>query len=354
MADKNKRANGWHIRWSNYTEDNYFKLVEWCEKECIYWCLGREICPTTGTPHIQGCWYFKSQRWRNSLLKAWPQINYIQPMIASVMKNQEYCSKESNYLKGGELPSQGKRTDLHSLKEAILAGETTAKEIREADPHSYHEYGRLIDKLEDDKLSTIRRTERTLGVWFWGPSGVGKTYYANKLAEGKSVYTFPKADKGWWDHYEGQEVFILQDFRGQIPYDELLEIVDDSHYVVPRRGRCPYPFISKLVIVTCPLPPWEVYKKRHANDGLDQLMRRFEVRHLTTVYNDVKHQQQKSELSSKLDSLGITTKSTFLTRKWSGNNILDNLEVIQDKPDHMSSARTSSCICNKTFCECPQ
>ena len=69
---------------------------------------------------------------------------------------------------------------------------------------------------------------------------------------------------------------IFDEFRGQIPFNELLRIVDiHPTYSVRRRCREPMPFISKKVIITSALPPWEVYKHLDQGDSLAQLYRRF-------------------------------------------------------------------------------
>ena len=86
-----------------------------------------------------------------------------------------------------------------------------------------------------------------------------------------------KDDKGWQDGYSGQETVIVNDFRGSIPYGELLNLVDKWPHFVPRRGREPAPFLAKKFIVTSSLTPEQVYHNLAASDSLDQLSRRFKV-----------------------------------------------------------------------------
>lgn len=358
MAEKNIKARGWRCTLNNYTEEQHQEIIEWCNKNCVWWIIGEEIAPTTGTPHLQMAWYFKNAKHKNSLIKIWKHVEGITflKMDRSCEENRNYCSKDGKYLEGGVLPSQGKRTDLSDIRDKILSG-TKVSDLAEEDPDLYHQYGRTLEKLEDIYLEKVKRTEMTMGVWFYGKSGVGKSYKAGELAKkyGKS-YKFSKLDKGWWDNYRGEEVVIIDDFRGaEITYDQLLEMVDKYEYSVPRRGRAPFPFTSLLVIVTSPLPPWEVYKRRHENDGLDQLLRRFTVVELTEVFEDKANNSAKMDLAAALSDIGVDHKTSVLAQKRVGNNMLssgtyDNIEL----PSSIEplGARSSTCLCKETFCEC--
>lgn len=90
-----------------------------------------------------------------------------------------------------------------------------------------------------------------------------------------------KDDNGWWEGYTGQEIVIINDFRGAIPYDEMLKIIDKWPHNVRRRGREPAPFIAKTFIITSSVPPNLVYPNRMERDRLDQLLDRLEVIEIT-------------------------------------------------------------------------
>ena len=49
----------------------------------------------------------------------------------------------------------------------------------------------------------------------------------------------------WWDNYEGQETIVFNDFRGGLPFSDLLQLCDKYSYYVKRRNRDPYPVSSK-------------------------------------------------------------------------------------------------------------
>jgi len=58
ILEKKVRRHRW--TWNNYTEADVEHLKSFSEKDCDYIVFGREIAPTTGTPHLQG--YVE---WRN-------------------------------------------------------------------------------------------------------------------------------------------------------------------------------------------------------------------------------------------------------------------------------------------------
>jgi len=139
-----------------------------------------------------------------------------------------------------------------------------------------HQYGRTLDRIEDISMRKIHRTEMTEAVWLWGPTNVGKSHKAFEGYTPETHYLWPN-DGRWWDGYRQQNTVIFNDFRGEIPYNVMLQIVDKWPFQVPRRGREPMPFTSKRVIITSSLSPMAVYHNREAEDSLAQLLRRMTV-----------------------------------------------------------------------------
>jgi len=181
----------------------------------------------------------------------------------------------------GERPSQGKRTDLADIAKDISNGKSVI-DITLENPELYHQYGRTLNFLEDIALRKKFRTEMTRCTWYYGKTGAGKSHKAFEGYTPETHYVLPK-DNGWWDGYIGQETVIINDFRGHIPYDELLTLIDKWPHNVKRRGREPVPFLSKHIIITSPLSPDECYPNRNTKDSIEQLARRCKIIKLTSI-----------------------------------------------------------------------
>ena len=113
-------------------------------------------------------------------------------------------------------------------------------------------------------------------IWYYGKTGTGKSHRALNNMTVTSHYIVPN-DNGWWDNYEGQETIVFNDFRGGLPFSDLLQLCDKYSYYVKRRNRDPYPVSSKNIIITTALPPEKVYKNLDKEDSMSQLYRRFKV-----------------------------------------------------------------------------
>jgi len=267
--------------WNNYTEDNVLYMKKYITNNCKYGCFGKEIGEEEETPHLQGYIQFENPRSCKKVIKDLKGC-HIEVVKGTKKQNMDYCSKQGDFWEFGNKDCQGERTDLRELVRDVLTGELTLSNILRDDPFMYHQYGRTLDKVEDLKISELRRNHFTRGVWWFGKTGTGKSYRCKKycIDNNLSYIELPKDyyKNGWFDCYKGEDVIIINDFRGKIPYEDILNICDENQFSFNRRGRCPYPCISKFVFITSSLTPYEVYNQQlHKNDSLNQLERRFDI-----------------------------------------------------------------------------
>lgn len=271
-------------RIKNYTFTSFGEKPKFNEEIFRYMGYGKEKCPKTGKKHWQGMCIFNKKRSFKSAKKLLQKYCgnkcHVEMMRSTINKNLKYCKKEGKYKEYGTLPKPGERNDLNKLKEEILNGKTV-KEIAMENLNYYHQYGRSLNYVEDIRLSENERTEPPKCIWYWGKTGVGKSHKAYENTTVLNRYTWNKLDK-WWDKYYQQDYVIINDFRGEIEYSVLLEMLDKWPFYVPRRCREPIPFNSKYIIITAPNPPENTYRRQlNKNDGIDQLLRRIEVIELT-------------------------------------------------------------------------
>lgn len=273
-----------------------------------YLLYAPEICPKSGKHHFQTYVYWRHAKTMSACIKSLDvethpnveaakgsfqsNLNYIRGPYVSPDKsktkpfNPDWCEH-------GKQPSQGARADLIALRDAMASGETTVEDIIYDKPDVYHMYGRTLHAL-DNRINRLKwRTEMTEGIWYHGPTDAGKSHIAFKDYHPDTHYVW-HADKGWWDNYTGQDTVIMNDFRGEIPYNYMLQLIDKWPMSVSRRGTAPRQFVSKRILITCSKTPHNVFKNRDEEDDIAQLLRRCKLIHLV---------DRKEQLGNPIDNL---------------------------------------------------
>lgn len=267
------------ITLNNWTQGELADLLSYNFQFLI---LAEEVGPECGTPHLQGYAELDKQM-RLSGIKKIPGLAraHIEPRRGTQEEAITYCKKpdtpEDKIHIKGEPKKDGVRKDLLQAKEEINQGKTV-DELTIEDPMLYHMYGRTLNKLEEIAFRKKFRTWTTEGEWYWGKTGVGKSHRAFEGYNPETHYVLNVNDNGWWDGYTGQEIVIINEFRGQIPYGELLDLTDKWPKTVKQRNKAPVPFLAKKIIITSCSPPENIYGNVFDDqERVDQLLRRFKV-----------------------------------------------------------------------------
>lgn len=266
---------------NNYTEEDVNLLKVLFDEKCTYLIYGYEV-GECGTPHIQGYCELIGQLSLKRLKDYLPRAHF-EKRKGNAKQASDYCKKDGNFKEFGNISKQGERKDLNELKDKLLNKELSINDIILNNPDAYHMYGRTLEKIDDLKNRVTYRTEMTKGIWYYGRTGTGKSLNAFKGYHPSTHYVWGfDTDNMWNDGYCGQETVIIDDFRGEMKYKDLLNMCDrHPSFFVKRRGKERLPFTSKLVIVTSSLHPSDIYHNLNAKDSLEQLYRRFEIVHLT-------------------------------------------------------------------------
>lgn len=266
------RNRNWVFTINNYTEENY---TEVCELDCKYLICGKEVGRKKGTPHLQGYIEWKDAKSFTKMKKLLPRA-WLASRKGTAEQAADYCRKDKNYFEKGTISKQGERKDLMEIKSKIMNG-SSVNDIAWDEPILYHKYGRTMNKLEDIVISKRMRTEMTQGVWIYGNSGKGKSEYAFNNFNYKNYYIYPCEKNGWCDNYNGQDIVIFDDYcEDDYKFRQMLKLVDKHPSVQwTRRNKCPIPFTSKKVIVTCDSHPEDIFDWTVGEK--EQFMRRFEI-----------------------------------------------------------------------------
>lgn len=119
------KKSAWDFTWNNWTDTDVAQLVLWFENSQYIknWIFQKEICPTTGTPHLQGGMLFKNARHFNAILKEVNEEFGIPNHFSfrKVTKNwfaiYNYCKKGRTRVKGSKLYCKQFRTVNDPLKD---------------------------------------------------------------------------------------------------------------------------------------------------------------------------------------------------------------------------------------------
>lgn len=202
-----------------------------------------------------------------------------------INKRGKWQEKGENVLcvvRHGEIKgAQGQRRDFDIIDDLINQG-LTPNEILEKS-FSYRRYETMIKRAFFDKRMRETPILRDVKTFFhFGESGSGKTYMYVQLCEkygADNVYLLTDYGKGGFDNYNGQPILCMDEFRGQIPFSQLMNLLDGYRVQIPCRYSNGYALWIEVHIFTV-LPPEMIYKTMvEENRGIDtyeQLRRRID------------------------------------------------------------------------------
>lgn len=263
------------VRGYVYTLNNYTASEEEALQgiDCRYHIYGREV-GESGTPHLQGFIYFANGKSFTAVKALLGGRVHLEQMRGTPTEASEYCGKDGDTWSTGELPSQGRRSDLSSIQQEIDSGKS---DVDLANEHfaAWCQYGRRFSEYRRLKRTQPRSSPPTV-YYIWGPTGTGKT--RRVFDENEDVFVYPGG--GWFDGFEGQETALFDDLRSDdgINFALLLRLLDRYPMKVPVKGGfvewCP-----KKIYITSNIAPERLYRDNEA-----PLMRRItEVIHLTEL-----------------------------------------------------------------------
>lgn len=272
------------------SEDEMFaSFNQMCNKYgWTYYHAAHEIAPTTGNHHIDAYYEMSTQRKNTTEIKKFEKtfgkgFGDLQSAKGTAGENCDYSQKEGRRMESAGVAGagQGERVDLKAVKDEIMSGQKTVDQVTVEQPEIYHQYGRTLTKIQDLALRKQFRTEMPITTWVYGPTGVGKSHWLFKDFNPETHYLW-KDDNGWQDGYTGQSVVLINEYRGGIPFAELLQILDKWPYFIRRRGREPAPMLATEFRITSSMSPSQVYKNIAETDNINQLLRRVTIKEVKT------------------------------------------------------------------------
>ena len=263
-------------------------IAKWIEGNPQRSCAVSYCISADGLKHLHAVFEdVKAMRF-SKIKKLYPYM-HIEATKGNKDQAEKYINKLPPYDEAGEQViftnrhgeikgKQGQRRDLDILEDFINQG-MTPSEIMDMSM-SYRRYEKLIRDAYYSKRSRETPIIRNIKVyWHWGSSGSGKSYTYVQLVEKRGeddVYFVGEYERGF-DKYNGEHVLFLDEFRGQLKYEQLLTLL--GGYKVQVYAR--YTNVVGLwdeVHITSVYPPDVLYESMIRNnrkvDTYEQLLRR--------------------------------------------------------------------------------
>ena len=206
----------------------------WEELKMTYFICGFEIAPETGRPHWQIYFHTENAHHKKAIIKKL-EGRHIDICRGSPEENKKYCSKGGSFVEHGELPKQGRRTDLEEIGVLIKKG-ATIEDIKEISYAKWCQYGRRFE--EDIKSKEAKRDWETEVYVWWGETGSGKTRGIKELhPDSKKLRMSGDPKCPFILGYSGQEVVIFDEFDpANCCLDFILEITDRYETTINIKG----------------------------------------------------------------------------------------------------------------------
>lgn len=269
------RARSWCFTVNNPSEAEILVPQSWDPSDYKYLVYQLEKGEEE-TPHLQGYISFNNAKRFSEFRKFFTgERAHIAVAKGTAKQNKKYCTKESGRIQGpwefGELPHQGKRSDLLACKDLLDSG-ASLKELSEDYFSQFVRYHRSFKEYQL-LIAEARSWPMEIEV-VYGSTGTGKSRYCFENYPGAYWKSKNSGNQQFWDGYTGQEVIIIDEYYGWFSWDYLLRLTDRYPFNVDiKHGTVP--IAAKKIVFTSNKHPREWYPNtKYGWDDSNPLKRR--------------------------------------------------------------------------------
>lgn len=230
-----------------------------------YAVYGEEICPKTGKIHWQSyIELYNSQRW-NWIKKAYEDNTiHIGARKGSRTQARDYCLKDNKYEEYGKwIKGQGHRSDLETIADGLISGETTLEEVMTQAPATYCQYRnglRDIAALGTKKKILNKGAVEPKVVVITGPTGLGKTHRA--VYEHKANFLIKGKDLDWWQDYNGEDRVVIDEYDNDVSCTHFMDLIGKRYFPLRLNVKGSHSYANwDIIVITTNLKKEEL----HAN-----------------------------------------------------------------------------------------
>lgn len=208
----------------------------------------------SGTPHIQGAIIFSRAHRVTAACKMLGGRAHLEKMRGK-WSDQDYCAKEGKVIRQEDNTNQGQRTDLEEFALAIKKG-ASDQELYEEFTGPMARYPKFVGGYRRSIVETkfARQFRKVTVEVYLGVGGTGKSkaaIYEDGMMK-KSLFIVPDSDNlKWWDGYQGEDIIVLDDFRGStLRYQKWLRLMDGHPMKLETKGGWTWAGWTKVIITT--------------------------------------------------------------------------------------------------------
>lgn len=269
--NKGKRARGWIFTWNN-PRDPEDREALLAHSKFKYIKFQYEYGGRERTPHYQGILWYEESILCSRLKHHFPKASF--RICNNIAGSIKYCGKKKDGKGGeriagpwekGEIPAQGRRTDILSAKESIDEGKSL-RELFDLHPEVCIKYTHGIKTAHELRSFARERTWQTYCYVYWGNAGTGKSLACETEAAewGGGIYRLAieggSGGKIWWDDYEGQENIIIDEWMCGMKLSDLKKLIDRYPYRLAKKGGH-VNMLAKRIFINCQEPPHMWYPR---------------------------------------------------------------------------------------------
>jgi hypothetical protein len=278
-----------------------------------YFVFAREI-GLNGNEHFQGYVELSKQLYFTTIIKSMlgshieNRKGTQKQAIDYVLKRGAYEEQEGEKTSTGEFtewgtpktqPSESKRTDMTDFVNAIKEGANDLQLLTDF-PTLYFMYNKNITTIRQTLITEKYKAEtRHVDViYISGPTGTGKTRSLYEIY-GAKAYKITDYEKGPFDNYNGEEIIILEEFRGDFTIKFMLQLLDRYPMQLPCRYANKWACYTKVFILSN-IDIDEQYPNMRFSPTYDALLRRIEHQIYFPVKQYDKNLQDLKDLLEKI------------------------------------------------------
>lgn len=286
------RSRAWTFTLHDYSDDDIERIKGLADK-ANYMVFGKEVCPKTQRPHLQGYIRYKQQRPMHVVKSEIGDRAHLERAKGSDEHNKTYCSKDGQVFEHGRVAKPGARNDLSDYVKAVQEG-ATFTDLAERMPEVHARHYRFGDRLRFEfGKKRANRFRDIKVVCLYGPTKVHKTRRCVEWCqrgdpEGEYFIITPEERSAlWWDGYDGHSEIIIDEFTDSaLNLAGLFRILDGYKYRAGVKGSFTWGGWT-TVFITSNLHPssWYINETQAHKDAL---MGRFtEIIHVTSADQDI-------------------------------------------------------------------